>query len=346
MAAVNREGPADQLIHDTPKELKGQILDLVGDGIIGHTGFVGGCLTAQHGFAGQFNSRNIDEIGHSAFETVVCAAAPGSMLAANTAPERDKAQIEQLCAALSQVRTKRFVLISSIAVLADFAGKDVETTQAFQDALAYGRHRRMLEAFCQDHFEDTLILRLPALYGTGLKKNFLFDLLNPVPSLLNTAKMESALACVAAADQAVLKKVYRLNPDTNLFVLDRVSLHRSGAQPRITDALVQNDLTAVQFTHHDTTFQFYGLDRLWADIARARAAGLSILHLATAPLRASAIHHAVTGRAMPDTQARLHHEDMHSAHAGLWGQNGPYLEGADDVMTRVLTFCRQQRVAA
>ena len=139
------------------------------DGLIGHTGFVGGALLRQAAFPARFNSANIASIAGQSFGTLVCAAAPGSKHEANRAPERDAAQIEALMAHLGTVRTERFVLISSIAVLADFAGGDDEGTSAFQQTLAYGRHRRMLEAFVEDHFPRSLIVRLPALFGAGLR---------------------------------------------------------------------------------------------------------------------------------------------------------------------------------
>ncbi|NQX94860.1 MAG: hypothetical protein HRT64_08085, partial [Erythrobacter sp.] len=110
--------------------------------LIGHTGFVGSTLARQADFAGRFNSANIDESAGAHFDTVVCAAAPGSMLEANTAPEADRAKIHALIDQLSQIKAERFILISSIAVLADFAGGNDESTDAFQTELAYGRHRR------------------------------------------------------------------------------------------------------------------------------------------------------------------------------------------------------------
>jgi nucleoside-diphosphate-sugar epimerase len=163
------------------------------DAIIGHTGFVGAALSGQHSFPAKFNSRNVETIFGQRFETLVCAAAPGSMLEANSAPERDRAAIEALTAQLSDVKAQRFVLISSIAVLADFAAGDDEDTQAFQEALAYGRHRRMLEAFCETRFDTCLVVRLPALFGQGLRKNFVFDLMNPVPTLLPEARFKTLL---------------------------------------------------------------------------------------------------------------------------------------------------------
>ncbi len=316
------------------------------DAIIGYSGFVGGNLLRQHDFAGQFNSRNISDSAGAAFDTLVCAAAPGSMFQANALPEQDLQQIEALCRNIAGIRARRFVLISSIAVLANFAGEDDESTEAFQTELAYGRHRRRLETFCAEHFDNTLILRLPALFGLGLKKNFLFDLLNPVPSMLSAAKMEQALSVVSEKSAAALRQVYSLNDQNGMFALDRTALRQSGAQASIEESLGQHALTAVQFTNPDSMFQYYGVDRLWEDIEAASAEGIRVLHLATEPVAAAQIHLAVTGRDMPHTDARLHREDMRTLHAGLRGRTGPYLEDAQQVMARVTAFADAQRGAA
>ena len=316
------------------------------DGLIGNTGFVGGALLRQHDFLGQFNSRNIVDSQGAAFDTLICAAAPGSMFEANTAPDQDLRQIEALCNTLAEVRSRRFVLISSIAVLADFAGGDDESSDAFQTELAYGRHRRLLETFCAEHFAETLIVRLPALYGVGLKKNFLFDFLNPMPSMLNDAKMGQARSVVSAQDAKTLQKVYSLNEKNGMFVLNRADLRASGAQSRIETAFGQQGLTALHFTNPDSTYQYYGVDRLWSDIEAASAQGIGVLHLATEPLAARQIYRAVRGQDMPQTCARLHHEDMHTRHADLWDRSGPYIESAQQVEARVAAFLGNQRAAA
>lgn len=316
------------------------------DGLIGYSGFVGGNLLRQHDFAKQFNSRNITDSKGATFDTLVCAAAPGSMFEANTTPDKDLRQIEFLCNALAEVRSQRFVLISSIAVLADFAGGDDESSDAFQTELAYGRHRRLLETFCAKHFAETLIVRLPALFGVGLKKNFLFDLLNPIPSMLNGAKMEQALSVVSAQDAETLRKVYSLNDQNGMFVLSRSDLRTSGAEAQIETIFGYHSLTAVQFTNPDSTYQYYSLDRLWSDIKTASAQGINVVHLATEPVAARHIHRAATGHDMPQTGARLHHEDMRTRHAELWGRSGPYMESAQQVEARITAFCKTQRKVA
>lgn len=309
-----------------------------GTGLIGHTGFVGGALLRQTQFAQCYNSANIAAIAGEAFGTLVCAAAPGSMLEANRAPERDAAQIEALIAHLSTVEAERFVLISSIAVLADFAGGDDEGTSAFQQTLAYGRHRRMLEAFIEERFPRSLIIRLPALFGHGLRKNFLFDLLNPVPSLLPEARHADLVAALPGNLAGWAKGLYAPDAVTGMLKLDRTTLNADGRRAGLEDAVTALGFSAMQFHHPETTYQYYDTSRLWQDIGIALAAGLTHLHLVAEPLSAAAMHARLTGRPMPETPARLHREDMRTRHADLWGASGPYQFSAADTLARLAAF--------
>lgn len=316
------------------------------DCLIGHTGFVGGALLRQTTFDTCFNSRTIGGIADQSFGTVVCAAAPGSMIEANRAPERDRAQIDSLIGHLSRIKAERFVLISSIAVLADFDGGEDEGTQAFQQALTYGRHRRMLEAFVEDRFPQFLIVRLPALFGRGLRKNFVFDLMNPVPSMLHGDRLAELVALLDPPLGQWAKNLYQPDPMTGMARLDRQALDRDLRRAMLEDAVTALGFSAVQFHHRATTYQYYDTDRLWRDIGVAIAAGLSAIHLVSEPLAAADIHHHLTGRAMPETAARLHREDMRTRHAGLWDARGPYQYDAASTLARLAAFVAGERAPA
>lgn len=316
------------------------------DALVGHTGFVGAALAGQHAFAHRFNSATIDRIDGLACGTLVCAAAPGSMLEANRAPERDEAAIAGLIARLETVRAERFVLISSIAVLADFAGGDTEDTRAFREDLAYGRHRRALEAFVEARFERHLIVRLPALFGPGLRKNFLFDLMNPVPAMLTADRHAALVRAAGARLGAWAAELYAPDPATGLMKLDRARLDADARRGALERAVEDAGLAAVGFHHPETTYQYYGIDRLWHDIGIALDAGLSHIHLVAEPLRAADIHRRLTGRAMPPSAARLHREDMRTRHAALWGAAGPYQFDAAATLDRLAAFFAAARVPA
>lgn len=145
--------------------------------LIGHTGFVGGNILRQARFDDCYNSSNIDRVRGRTYELVVCAGAPGAKWKANQAPDEDLRSLELLMSCLETVQAGHLVLISTVDVYPDSIGVD-EATPIDPDAGApYGRHRLMLERFVRERFDATTI-RLPALFGTGLKKNIVYDLLN------------------------------------------------------------------------------------------------------------------------------------------------------------------------
>lgn len=143
--------------------------------LIGHTGFVGSNISAKHAFDNFYNSKNIEAIQDQAFDLVVCAGAPGAKWKANKEPAEDLQNINRLIDCLRKTQTAKLVLISTIDVYPSVDGVDESTPVVSSDANAYGKHRRMLEQFAADNFE-TSILRLPGVFGAGLKKNPIFDL--------------------------------------------------------------------------------------------------------------------------------------------------------------------------
>lgn len=315
------------------------------DALIGYTGFVGGCLRRQHKFDQFINRSNIDAMAGAQFDTVVCAAAPGSMFEANRDPERDGTHIQRLIDQLGGIGARRFVLISTIAVLAEFRAAD-EGSVEYETALAYGRNRRLLEREVANRFPKTLIVRLPALFGPGLKKNFLFDILNPVPSMLPSARLETLAAALNVADATLLGQLYVHDAALGMMVLDRLALQASGRRPAFEQAVSAAGFSAVNFTNPDSRFQFYDMSCLWHDIELGMAQGLSVLHLAPPPLTADTVYRAVTGTAMPATDARLHREDMRTAHAGLWGQEGAYMTSPDALLATLTRFVAAQQSVA
>lgn len=308
------------------------------DALIGHSGFVGTNMLRAHDFGARYNSRTIGEIDGRSFDTVVCAAAPATMWQANREPERDAAIIDGLIAHLRTIRAERFVLVSTIAVLADAAAGADETTTAFEEAKAYGRNRRRLETACLDLFPRCTVLRLPALFGAGLKKNFLFDLLNPVPSFLNRERHAEVAAALPGHARSSFDAAFALDEGLGMFACDRERLRAGGHGPALADALGMIGATAIGFTNPDSEYQFYGLSGLWDDIARCCDAGLSVAHLAPEPVRAGDLHQALRGTPMPASGAALYREDMRTRHAGLWDRAGDYIATRDDVIAAVRAF--------
>ena len=148
------------------------------DALVGHTGFVGGNLLRQASFGCLFNSSNFREMRGRSFGTVVCAGVSAAKWLANRDPEGDRARIADLEAVLSTVEAEHFILVSTVDVYPAPTGVDEADDPEGLPNHAYGRNRLALESFVRRRWPEALILRLPALFGSGLRKNALFDLHN------------------------------------------------------------------------------------------------------------------------------------------------------------------------
>ena len=133
--------------------------------LIGYTGFVGSNILEQKDFDFCYNSKNIEDIRGMEFDLVVCAGVSGIKWKANKFPKEDYNQIINLIKHLDEVKFKRMVLISTGSVYDNPADN------------AYGGNRLYLENYLKNRYDTLTIVRLPSLFGNGLKKNILYDLL-------------------------------------------------------------------------------------------------------------------------------------------------------------------------
>lgn len=147
------------------------------DCLIGYTGFVGGALLKSRSFDARINRANLTELDNKKFERIFCAGLPAEKWKANLHPEKDSNNMTSLIKALSSVETGSFVLISTVDVYETPVQCD-ETGIPTMTNHAYGKHRLAFEDFIRSRFEQSIVIRLPALFGHGLKKNIVFDLLH------------------------------------------------------------------------------------------------------------------------------------------------------------------------
>ena len=146
--------------------------------LVGHTGFVGGNLLRQARFDHVYNSRNIGEIRGQSFSHMVVSAAQAKKWWANQHPEEDWDGIERLLEDLSHCSADRVTLISTIDVLGSAAGLTERDDPDRSRLTPYGLHRWKLEEAVRSRFGQVLVVRLPGLFGHGLKKNVIYDLLH------------------------------------------------------------------------------------------------------------------------------------------------------------------------
>lgn len=132
--------------------------------IIGHTGFIGSILKKKNNKHELFNSINITSIQGKQYDEIICAGLPATKWLINKFPNQDLKNTNILIKNLKLVNCRLFILISTI---------DIHNNNDH-----YGKNRKKFEEFVKKNFKKFIIIRLPAVFGTGLKKNILFDLLN------------------------------------------------------------------------------------------------------------------------------------------------------------------------
>lgn len=145
--------------------------------LIGYTGFVGSSLLRQRTFDACFNSSNIEQMRGRSFDLIVCCGARAEKWKANADPESDLDNIEKLTHALVSADAQKVVLISTVDVFLNPVDVDEDSPTPMTALHAYGRNRRRLEQIVAGRF-DAHIIRLPGLYGRGLKKNVIYDFLH------------------------------------------------------------------------------------------------------------------------------------------------------------------------
>lgn len=302
------------------------------DLLVGSTGFVGGNLAARHTFATVCHSSNVTTQYGTQPDLCVYSGVPAAMYLANADPAADLEVMRAARENLRQIAPRRLVLISSIAVYADSRGRDENSPMEEENLPAYGKNRLQLERWVREDFPEALIVRLPALYGLGLKKNFLYDLHTITPAMLKPelyAQLAIRSPLVADGYSPADNGFYKLN--------GRVDAARLRA------FFAANDFNALAFTDSRSRYQFYNLNRLWEDIQTAMLHNLTLLNLTTPPLSAARVYQAVTGKAdwRNECAAAPFDYDLHSCHAALLGGTGDYLCTEEQELADIVTFMRR-----
>lgn len=153
--------------------------------LVGCTGLVGGNLISQTDFDFKFNSKNIHELPDLVSDgcEIYLACLPATKWQINKDAEsrlNDLQNCLDLINILSKRKYSKVFLLSTIDVYSGVNTVANESMTMFPTGIGYGENRRLFEFMVKESlsYEKLKIYRLPALFGEGLKKNILFDLIN------------------------------------------------------------------------------------------------------------------------------------------------------------------------
>lgn len=287
------------------------------ESLVGYTGFVGSNLSASHVFDGLYHSTNIADAFGTKPDLLVYSGVRAEKFLANSAPEKDLAAIQEAMQNIRRIQPRKLVLISTIDVYQTPNGVDENSEIDTVGLHPYGKNRYLLEQWTAQEFPDHLIVRLPGLYGINIKKNFIFDMIHIIPSLLNQKKYEELSERSELVRQGYQRQengFYRCAP-----------LEDDGRQS-LREEFLRLGFSALDFTDSRAVYQFYPLRYLWQHIEQALSLGIKKLNLATEGISAGALYQYVRGETFHnELTGTVPHYDYRSLYAGQLGGSDGYL---------------------
>lgn len=286
--------------------------------IVGYTGFVGSNLCASYQFDFCYNSKNIDQAFGTKPDLLVYSGVRAEMFLANKFPEKDLEIIENAIENIKKIQAKRVVLISSVAVYNQTFDVDENTDINKEESTAYGRNRRILEEWVGQNCSDSLIVRLPGIYGINLKKNFLYDMIHVIPAMLTEAKYQEL-----ASQSELIKQNYVMQD--NGFAK---CLADEETRCQLKNVFIELGFTALQFTDSRGIFQYFNLNQLWPIIEKALEKDIRLLNIAVEPVTVSEIYSYVKDgeEFVNELNKPVPHFDFKSIYAEEFGGHHGYIQ--------------------
>ncbi len=303
--------------------------------LVGYTGFVGSNLFASGQFDTVYNSKNIEEAYGTNPEFLIYAGLRAEKYLANSDPGKDMAQIIQAENNISRINPKKLVLISTIDVFQHPMGVDENTEININGLHAYGFNRYQLELWVRENYPNSLIIRLPGLYGRNLKKNFIYDYIHVIPFMLKKDKMDELLQ-----KDPELKNYYTLE-ENGFFKVKNLS----NQQRNILKSKYKTiEFSALNFTDSRSKFQFYNLKRLWSDIQTALELNIRLWHPATEPISAYELFEYLTGKEfVNELQGTPADYNYKTVYAKMFhGENG-YISKKAEVLSDIKSFIELEK---
>lgn len=249
--------------------------------LVGYTGFVGSNLVESFKFDNLYNSKNIEEAFGSNPDLLVYAGIRAEKFLANKFPKKDMEIIENAKNNIKKINPKKIVLISTVDVYKNPVNVDEDTIINIDGLQPYGLNRFYLEEWVKENFQNHLIVRLPGLYGENIKKNFIFDLIKIIPSMLKEEKFKE----LCEKDDYI--KHFYINQENGFYKSRELNDEET---KKIKEYFDKIGFSALNFTDSRGMFQFYNLKYLWEHINKAIENNIKLLNLSVEPITINEIY--------------------------------------------------------
>jgi len=314
-------------------DLQNEVLggNLVDKTLVGYSGFIGSNLIMQTDFSKQYNSGNIEEAFYTRHDLVIYSGVKSEKFLANHEPDKDLKHIMQAIENIKKMKFEKLVLISTVDVYKEPRGVDENTVVDTEGLQPYGKNRYILEKWVMENVKDYHILRLPGLFGVNLRKNFIFDMISIIPSMLKEEKL-SELQKVSPID---LFECYS-KQENGFYKLKPVSKEVKSV---LKEFFENAGFNALSFTDSRNTYQFYNLKNLWSHIETMIENDIRLLCLVTEPVSSGELYKYIYGKEFKNeflnTPVKY---DIHTVHYRLFNGKGGYIADKDSVLKDIKEF--------
>lgn len=303
--------------------------------LVGYTGFVGSNLYENGKFDAAYNSKNIGKAFGTGPDLLIYAGLRAEKYLANHAPEQDMELIVQAEENISKIAPRKLVLISTIDVFKVPKGVDENSEIDTENLHAYGYNRYQLEIWVREKYPDALIIRLPALFGKNIKKNFIYDYINVIPFMLKEDKLLEL-----AEHTPGIKQYYRSSDDGFYQVIPVEGIERE----KLKKMFIELGFSALNFTDSRSQYQFYDLGRLWDDINIALSNDIKLWHPATEPVSAGELYCYLTGEEfINELSGKPADYDYRTIYGEIFGGRDGYICSKEEIVKKIKEFAETEK---
>lgn len=302
--------------------------------LVGYTGFVGSNLLEAYKFDKVYNSKNIEESFDTNPEFLIYSGVRAEKFLANENAQKDFEIIETAICNIKTINPKNIVLISTIDIYKNPVDLDEDSPIETQGLHPYGFNRYYLEKWVEDNIKNHLIVRLPGLYGKNIKKNFIFDLINIIPTMLN----ESKFAELKETNSFIEK--YYLNQRNGFYKCKNIS---DSEKNFLKMSFEKIKFSSLNFTDSRGCFQFYNLIYLWDHINVALKNNIKKINLVTHPLVASELYEYIKGSKFENQISDgFPHYNLKTKYSDLFGGNDGYIFDRSFILEDIKNFVERR----
>ena len=298
--------------------------------LVGYSGFVGSNIASKHQFDGLYDAKNVKESYGTNPDLLVYSGVPAQKFIANQYPDEDFKIIENAIYNIQQINPKKIVLISTIDIYKNPINVDEDSEIELDELQPYGKNRYYLENWVKQNFDDYLIVHLPGLYGKNIKKNFIYDLINIIPSMLKKEKFDEL-----TKKNDFIKDYYEIQ-ENGFYKCKKLSEEE---KRQLKDYFNEIGFTALNFTDSRGIYQFYNLQYLWGHIVTALENNIKILNLAVEPIKISDLYQYIYGKSFKnEITENIPHYDYKTKHAEIFNGKDKYIYDKEFILKDIKRF--------